>query len=277
MLLGTFACPVVVCVVCAPPGIAAPCGLCCLALSVCVGCGWRPASLACLVAPRRCTAPRPVRLLPVRRSAFMSPWCLPLRGAYASGFPVRLRGARWSRPRTRLIVPAAAPHPATMALSLVGPFSADLGWRALRLFAVFALGHSYVQFSCTVRLATGSSARAPGLICVDANTSPFGCGEARVLCDGVCAGSSWPGRAGRPAGRVLVRLTFSFWPLSLLSFFFGRPLPGLVALFPPLFFHLLSAVFPPPFFPYLFRCFAPPVSLAFCGPALSVSGISNLS
>ena len=33
--------------------------------------------LACLVAPRLCAAPRPVRSLPVLQSALPSPWCLP--------------------------------------------------------------------------------------------------------------------------------------------------------------------------------------------------------
>ena len=49
--------------------------------SSCRGCGRRCASLACLVAPRWCAAPRPVRSLSVLRSAFLSPWCLsPSRG-----------------------------------------------------------------------------------------------------------------------------------------------------------------------------------------------------
>ena len=50
-------------------------------------------------------------------------------------------------------------------------------------------------------------------------------GDPRVS---ACACSSWPGRAGRPLGRVVVRLTFFFaalafcfaWPLRSLSFFF---------------------------------------------------------
>ena len=46
-------------------------------LSSCRGCARRRASLACLVAPRWCAAPRPVRSLSVLRSAFPSPWCLP--------------------------------------------------------------------------------------------------------------------------------------------------------------------------------------------------------
>ena len=66
--------------------------------------------------------------------------------------------------------------------------------------------------SRTVRLLTGDSAGAPGLFCVDANTPPLRVGgrHARVPCVFACACSFWPGRAGRPPGRVLVRLTFSF-------------------------------------------------------------------
>ena len=45
--------------------------------------------------------------------------------------------------------------------------------------------------------------------------------QVRRVC--ACACSSWPGPAGRPPGRVLVRLTF---PLAVLSFFLVRPPPG---------------------------------------------------
>ena len=40
--------------------------------------------------------------------------------------------------------------------------------------------------------------------------------HARVLCVCACARPSWPGRAGRPLGRLLVRLTFSFGPFVFL-------------------------------------------------------------
>ena len=50
-------------------------------LPLCLGCGLRRASPAYLVAPRWCTAPRPVRSLSVLLSAFPTPWCLsPSRG-----------------------------------------------------------------------------------------------------------------------------------------------------------------------------------------------------
>ena len=91
---------------CTPPFLAVVCGVwvgCCLApvsvpwfvvgcarcpglrhlvavvawhLSVCLGCGRQRASLACLVAPRWCAAPRPVQLLSVLWTGFLMQWCL---------------------------------------------------------------------------------------------------------------------------------------------------------------------------------------------------------
>ena len=58
------------------PGLRHPVAVVAWHLSLCLGCGRRRASLACLVAPRWCAAPRPVRWLPVLRSAFPTPWCL---------------------------------------------------------------------------------------------------------------------------------------------------------------------------------------------------------
>ena len=59
------------------PGSRHPVAVVAWHLSSCRGCGRQRASLACLVAPRWCAAPRPVRSLSVLRSAFLSPWCLP--------------------------------------------------------------------------------------------------------------------------------------------------------------------------------------------------------
>ena len=60
---------------------------------------------------------------------------------------------------------------------------------------------------------------------MDADTSPLQVGgrHVRVPCVCACACPSWPGQAGRPPSRVLVRLTF---PLTALSFCFPRPPPG---------------------------------------------------
>ena len=72
-------CPVPRFVVCCArfPGSRHPVAFVAWHLSSCRGCGRRRASLACLMAPRWCAAPRPVRSLSVLRSAFPSPWCLP--------------------------------------------------------------------------------------------------------------------------------------------------------------------------------------------------------
>ena len=59
--------------------------------------------------PLRGAAPRPVEWLSVLWSAFPSPWCLPLPGAFAPRFTGRLRGAHAGLPKTRLMVPAAGP------------------------------------------------------------------------------------------------------------------------------------------------------------------------
>ena len=117
----------------------------------------------------------------------------------------------------------------------------------------------------------GDSAGAPGLFRLDADTSPFGLEDATPgsrAC--VCACFSWPGRAGRPPRRVLVRLTFSCGRSWCALCLFG-PLLALVALFvvvvgfpPPFFFDSLVA---PPLCP-AFRVFRPglPWAWASCGP-----------
>ena len=63
------------------PGLRHPVAIVAWHLSLCLRCGRRRASLACLVAPRWCPAPLPVRSLSVLRSAFLTLWCLfPPRG-----------------------------------------------------------------------------------------------------------------------------------------------------------------------------------------------------
>ena len=122
---------------CAPPLLAGVCGVwvgCCLAPvcvpwfvaccahspglwhpvavaawhpSVCLGCGRRRASLACLVAPHG--APRLVRSGRSRCSGWLSRrrGAFPHPGGLRSGFTGRLRGARGGWRRTGLFVPAA--------------------------------------------------------------------------------------------------------------------------------------------------------------------------
>ena len=125
-------------------------------LSLCRGCGrWR-ASLACLVAPRRCAAPRPVRSLSVLRSAFPSPWCLPpprkpsppaLLGGCAGhveagrepgSLCLPLAPAEARALGALCVVPVRGP---AMGLSLAGPSGSGLGLRALRWFGVCGPGH----------------------------------------------------------------------------------------------------------------------------------------
>ena len=89
------------------PGLQHPVAVVAWHLSLCLSCGRRLASLACLVAPRG--AP------PLARSG--RSWCSGglsrRRGAFphpAPGFTGWLRGARGGRPRTGLFVPAAGPR-----------------------------------------------------------------------------------------------------------------------------------------------------------------------
>ena len=80
---------------------------------------------------------------------------------------------------------------------------------------------------------------------------------------GACACPSWPGRAGRPPGRVLVRLTFSF-----VRFFF--PLcwaPSRLGL--PLFSSFVCPHLPPFAFVLLFFSFSFVRSFLPCAPSVS--------
>ena len=203
-------------------------------LSVCLGCGRRRASLACLVAPRG--APRlsdPVALgAPVGTHVAVVPF--PTPGACAPGFTWPLRGARGGRPRTGLFVPAVAPAEAgalrslrvvpvrgpAMGLSLAGPSGVGLGLRALRWLACVDPVTEASGFPDCPSF-DGGLGRCTGVFRVDADTPPLRVGgrHARVPCVCACACSSWPGRAGRPPGRVLVRLTFSFGRFGFLLCF----------------------------------------------------------
>ena len=182
-----------------------------------------------------------------------------------------------------------------MGLSLAGPSGVGLGLRALRWWACVdpvtdASGFPYdPSFD-------GGLGRCTGAVSCGRQHLALRVGgrHARVPCGFACARPSWPGRAGRPPGRVLVRLTFSSGPsvfllcsapsrlvLPLSWSFVGPPL-AFPPLPPPLFFSppraplcsLLSLVsgpgclgpwrfvFLPPPRPVVFF-FAPPRSLAF--------------
>ena len=214
------------------PGLRHPVAVVAWSLSVCLGCGRRRASLACLVAPPRCAAPLPVWSLLVLRSAFPTLWCLsPPRGlappALLGGFAghaeagrepgslcLPLAPAEAGALGSLRVVPARGP---AMGLSLVGPSSVCLGLRALRWFACVdpvtdASGFPYrPSFDGGLGRCTGavSCSRRHLLLRVGGR-------HARVPCVCACAHPSWPGRAGWPPGRVLVRLTFSLCRLVFL-------------------------------------------------------------
>ena len=226
-----------------------------------------------VVAPRWCAAPGPVWSLSLVRSAFPSPWCpAPARGLsppdLLGGCTGRVEAGRepgsWRLPLapskagalgSLRVVPARGP---AMGVSLAGPSSSGLGLRArggLACVEPVIDASSFPYRSCFdggLRLCTGA------LSC-GSRQCPFRFGgrRTRVPRVGVCVCSPWPGRAGRPPGRVLVRLTF---PLAVLSFFFAWPPPGwgcpcLFSFFFPVVFSFL-AIAPP--------LLARPLSVAFC-------------
>ena len=226
LLPGTCSCAVVSCVLCALSGFVAPGGRPCLA-PVHVHRLWPAACLSGVPpGPAWCAAPRSVLSLSVLRLAFSSPWCLsPSRGL---ALPVLLGGcaghAEAGREEGSLCLPLAPAKAGAlgslrvvpvrgpaMGLVLAGPSGVGLGLRALRWLACVdpvtdASGFpDRPSFDGGLGRCTGavSCGRRHRLLRVG------GC-HARVLCVCACACSSWPGRAGRPHGRVLVRLTFSF-------------------------------------------------------------------
>ena len=255
------------------PGLRHPVAVVAWHLSVCLGCGRRRASLACLVAPRWCAAPRPVRSLSVLRSAFPTPWCLsPSRGlappdllggcaghVEAGREPgslcLPLAPAEAGAPGSLHVVPVQGP---AMGLSLAGPSGVGLGLRALRWFACVdpvtdASGFPYRPSS------DGGLGRCTGAVSCGRRHRHFRVGgrHARVPCVCACARPSWPGRAGRPPGRVLVRSLFVRPPPG-----WGCPVCGCCWVF--LFFFFPVA---PPLSP-AFPVFRPgvPWALASCGP-----------
>ena len=226
LLLGTCSCAVVLCVLCALSGFVAPGGRRCLA-PVCVPWLWPAACLSGVPrGPAWCAAPRPVRSLSVLRSAFLTPWCLSPPRELAP--PALLGGcagqAEAGREPGSLCLPLAPAEAGAlgslrlvpirgpaMGLSLAGPSGVGLGLRALRWLACVdpvtdASGFPYrPSFDgglgrCTVAVSCG---RRHLILRVGGR-------HTRVPCVFACACSSWPGRAGRPPGGVLVRLTFSF-------------------------------------------------------------------
>ena len=111
-----------------------------------------------------------------------------------------------------------------MGLSLAGPSNFGLGLCALWWFARVDPVTDASAFPYRPSFDRGLG-RCTAAVSCGRRQLPWrvgGC-HARVPCVSACARSSWPGRAGRPPGRVLVRVTF---PLAALSFCFAQPPPG---------------------------------------------------
>ena len=132
------------------PGLRHPVAVAAWHLSVCLGFGRRRASMACLVAPLWCAAPRPVWSLSVLRSAFPTPWCLsPSRGLTPRDLLGGCAGhVGAGREPGSLCLPLAAAEAAALGsfrgvpvrdpatgISLAGPSGVGFGLRVLRLFA----------------------------------------------------------------------------------------------------------------------------------------------
>ena len=226
-------------VLCALPGLAAPGGRCGL-VPVLVPWLWLATCLSGVprgpALVRRSLSGAVALSAPVGFPVAVVP--SPIPGAVAPGFTWWLRGARGGRPRTGLILPAAGPcrgkgagraprHTRSGPRDGVVPGGSLRRWSWAACAAVVrrVWTRSLTRpVSRTVLLSTGDSAGAPGLFCVDADTAPFGSEDATPgsrAC--VCACLSWPGRAGRPPGRVLVRLIF---PLAVLGALFACSAPS---------------------------------------------------
>ena len=211
----------------------------------------------------------------VLQSAFPTPWCLSPTRALAS---LALLGGRagceeasrepgslclllapaeaWALGSLR-VVPVRRP---AMGLSLAGPSGVSLGLLLLRCLACVdpvtdASGFPYrPSFD-------GVLSRCTGAVSCGRRHLPLRVGgpHAGTPCMCACARPSWLGQAGRPPGRVVVRLTFSF---GRLVFLFCLAPSGL-GLPPP-----CSFFCPPPpfvlFFSVVVFC-APPLSLALFG------------
>ena len=228
---------------------------------LCRGCGRRRASLGGLLAPHWCAAPRPVRSLSMLPWGFPPPWYLPPpRGlsppALLGGCAGHAEAGREPGSTCLPLAPAEAGalgllrvvpvRGPALGLSLAGPSGFGIGLRVLRWFGVpDPVTDAPGCPNCPS--FHGGLSRCTGAVSCGRRHLPFrvgGC-HARVPCMCACARSCWPGRAGRPLGRVLVRLTVS---LAVSSCCLAQPSPGLGRPSCVLFFSLP----------------APPLSLAFC-------------
>ena len=229
------------------PGLRHPAVAVAWHLSVCLGYGRRPASLACLVAPHdvpglvRSGHSRCSSWLSRRHGAFPHPRGLRPRlywvAAWGTRRPAENRAhcaCCWPPPRQGRAAPSAlypfgAPRwgcPWRVPPSSVLDCVRCGGWRVCTQSLTCPV-------SAGVPRSTGNSAGALGLFCVDADTFPSGSEDA----------TPWS-CAGRPPGRVLVRLTFSAGRFAFLLY--SAPLRLRLPLFS--FLGGLSPRPPPPFF-----------------------------
>ena len=262
-------CPVPRFVVCCArfPGSRHPVAVVAWHLSSCHGCGRQRASLACLVAPRWCAAPRPVRSLSgywvaargTRRPAENRAHC-------ACRWPLARQG-RWARSAS---YPFGVPQwgcpwrvPPASVLGCV-----RCGGLACVDPVTDASGFPY-RPSCD-----GGLGRCTGAVSCGRRHRPLRVGgrHARVPRVCACACPAWPGRAGRPPWRLLGRLSF---PLAVLGSLFACSAPSGLGL-PRLWLLLGFSVFFCFFSPFLPRC-APVVSCFACFPAPCALGLGVLS
>ena len=222
------------------PGLRHPVVVVAWHLSSCRGCGRRRASLACVVARLWCAAPRPVRLLSVLWSAFLSPWCLPPPWGLS---PQALLGgcaARGGWPSTTLFVRAAGPcqgRRAGRAPRRTRSWPRDgvdpggslrvRSWAACAAVVCRVWTRSLTRpVSRTVRLSTGDSAGAPELFRVDADTSHFGSEDVTPGSRACARARALLGRVGRAGPRARFGAPHIFlWPFLVPSLS-ARPPPG---------------------------------------------------
>ena len=263
VLLGTASRAVVVWLWRAPSGFAAPGGRGCLA-PVCVP--WLSPA-ACLSGvprgPAWCAASRLVRSPSVLWSAFLTPWCLSApqgrsppdllggcaghaeAGREPDSLRLPLAPAKAGALGSLRIVPVQGP---AMRLSLAGPSGVGLEQFVLRCLACVHLVTHASSFPYCPSFDGGLGRRSGAVSCGRPHLSlGLGGRHARVPCVCACARPFWPGRAGRPPGRALERLTFPFGGFVLLLCLApsGHGLPllvGVFAFFPLCFF--LPLLFP---------------------------------
>ena len=245
------------------PGLRHPLAIIAWHLFVCHGCCRRCASLACLVATR--CGSRSAGQLSCGHDAFL------YRGLCAPGFTQGLREPRRGQPRTGLLVPATGPRRSggiglALCCTRSGPCCGVVPGGSLWLrsraacAAVAACADPVTHasgFPCRP-LFNGVVGKCTGAVSFGRRHLHFWVGgrHARVPRVCMCARSSWPGRAGRPRGRILVHFTF---PVTVLLALFVCTAPsGLGALFL-IFFLFFSSPF----------CFSAP-------PVLRLSVVSGL-